>query len=348
MRTVRTVRPMSNYWERRFNALQSKDVRKAEQSVAEIERAYNRAIQEVERDLRTWYSRFASNNEIDITEARKFLTANELEEFKWTLDDYTKAAKASAFDARYIKQLENASARVHISRLESIELQLRQKAEGLSAMRDSSLTRLSGGLFEDRYYRTAYETHMGLGIGWDVARLDDRLIERMISKPWASDGINFSERIWRDRDRLVGTLNTELTQSIIMGRAPDEVIKSIAGQFQTSKNVAGRLVMTESAYFASEGQEKAFKDLDVEEYEIVATLDGDTSDICQSLDGKVYKMRDYKPGVTAPPFHPWCRSTTVPYFEDLGGERIARGEDGETYMVPSDMAYKEWREKSIK
>lgn len=103
--------------------------------------------------------------------------------------------------------------------------------------------------------------------------------------------------------------------------------------------------MTEQAYFSSAAQKDCFNDLDVEEYEIVATLDSHTSDICRSLDGKVFKMSDYKPGVTAPPFHVYCRSTTAPHFKDnfdVGG-RAARGADGKTYYVPDDVTYSEWK-----
>lgn len=56
-------------------------------------------------------------------------------------------------------------------------------------------------------------------------------------------------------------------------------------------------------------------------------------------------MSEYKPGVTAPPFHVYCRSTTVPYFDDeftVGEQRAARGENGEYYTVPADMKYEEW------
>jgi SPP1 gp7 family putative phage head morphogenesis protein len=86
--------------------------------------------------------------------------------------------------------------------------------------------------------------------------------------------------------------------------------------------------MTESAYFASASQKDAFNDLDVERFEIVATLDSRTSVICQDLDGHIFDMKDYEAGVTAPPFHVWCRTTTVPYFEDNYGERAARDADG--------------------
>ena len=60
-------------------------------------------------------------------------------------------------------------------------------------------------------------------------------------------------------------------------------------------------------------------------------------------------MSDFKSGVTAPPFHPNCRSVTVPYLDDefreiFGeGERAARDENGKTVSVPEDMTYPEWK-----
>ncbi len=74
--------------------------------------------------------------------------------------------------------------------------------------------------------------------------------------------------------------------------------------------------MTESAYFGQQAQKQCFNELGVEKYEIVATLDSRTSEICQEKDGMIFDMKDYEPGVTAPPFHVNCRSTTAPYFDD--------------------------------
>ena len=71
-----------------------------------------------------------------------------------------------------------------------------------------------------------------------------------------------------------------------------KAISQIASKMNVSKANAGRLVMTESAYFSSTAQKECFKKLDVERYEIVATLDGHTSDICQEMDGKVFKMSE--------------------------------------------------------
>ena len=62
------------------------------------------------------------------------------------------------------------------------------------------------------------------------------------------------------------------------------------------------------------------------------------------MDGKVIDKKDYQPGVTVPPFHPNCRGTTCPWFDDMAdvGNRIARDNEGEVYYVPPDMTYREW------
>ena len=110
----------------------------------------------------------------------------------------------------------------------------------------------------------------------------------------------------------------------MLGADPQKAIDALAKKMNTSKHNAGRLVMTEEAYFSSTAQKEAFQELGVEQFEIVATLDSHTSEICRMMDGKHFPMTDFQPGATAPPFHVYCRSTTVPYFDDdfrQNGER---------------------------
>ncbi|MNC70868.1 hypothetical protein D3C75_1217240 [compost metagenome] len=61
------------------------------------------------------------------------------------------------------------------------------------------------------------------------------------------------------------------------------------------------------------------------------------------MDNKIFNLSDKQVGINYPPLHPHCRSTTVAYFGDEEpSERIARGKDGKTYYVPSDMNYQDW------
>lgn len=68
------------------------------------------------------------------------------------------------------------------------------------------------------------------------------------------------------------------------------------------------------------------------------------------MDRKVFKKSDYQVGVNAPTPHTWCRSTTIPYFDDEFNreERAARNEEGKTYFVPADLTYREWYEQYVK
>lgn len=339
-----------SYWKKRFEALEAASNKYGIETYRKIEPAFDSAFRQIESEITLWYERLAKNNGVTMQEARQWLNANELKEFQWDVQEYIKYGRENAINQQWIKELENASAKYHISRLEALKVRTQQAVEVAFGNELDEVDAMVKKIFTNDYYHSIYEMQKGFNIGWEIGQIDERKLEKFISKPWATDGKHFSERIWNSRTQLVSELHNQLTRTCILGKPPDDAIKAISKKFNTSKNQAGRLVMTEQAYFHSVAQQEAFKELDVEEFEVVATLDNLTSEICQEMDGKHFPMKDYEPGVTAPPFHPWCRSVTVPYFDDewgRSGERAARGEDGKTYYVPSDMTYPEWQKSFV-
>lgn len=339
------------YWQKRFELLEQAAHQQGVQCYADIEKQYRQAQKQLEGQIAAWYQRFASNNGVTLAEAKRMLNAKELAELKWDVNQYIQYGQENAINGTWVKQLENASARFHISRLEALKLQTQQSIEVMFGNQLDSIDSTMRNVYKSGYYHTAYEIQKGVGVGWDFSALDDKQISKVINKPWAVDGKNFSERIWGNRQKLVNELNNTLTQNIILGKDPQKAIDEIARKMNTSKTNAGRLVMTEEAFFSSAAQKDCFTELDVEQFEIVATLDSHTSDICRGMDGKHFPMSEWKVGVTAPPFHVHCRSTTVPYFDDefdAVGERAARGADGKTYYVPADMTYEQWSKKFVK
>lgn len=338
------------YWQDRFAQLERSQHQTGMQCYEAIERQYRQAQKGIEGQIAVWYQRFADNNGVTMAEARRMLTARELEELKWGVRDYIKYGEENAINQQWMKQLENASARYHISRLEALKLQTQQQLEVMFGNQLDSIDSAMRDIYLQGYYHTAFEIQKGIGIGWNFATLDERRISKVINNPWADDGKNFSERIWGNRQKLVNELNTELTRNIILGQDPQRAIDAIAKRMSVSKSNAGRLVMTEEAFFSSAAQKDCFNELDVELYEIVATIDSVTSDICREMDGKVFPMSQWEVGVTAPPFHVRCRTTTVPAFGDefdKVGERAARGADGKIYGIPGDMTYREWEKAFV-
>ena len=341
----------SEYWKLRFEQLEQAQNGQGAAAFAEIEKQYKEAQKQIEGQIARWYQRFADNNGITLAQARQYLKGAALKEFQWDVQDYIKYGQDNALMGGWMKELENASAKYHISKLEALKIQTQQSLEVMFSKQMGTVTGAMGDIFESGYYHTAYELQKGFNIGWDIAGLDQSQIEKVLSKPWAVDGKNFSERIWTNKEKLISELHGELTQNIMLGADSQKAIDSLAKKMNTSKQNAGRLIMTEEAYFSSAAQRDCFNELDVEQYEIVATLDSHTSDICRSLDGKHFPMKDFQAGVTAPPFHVYCRSTTVPYFdEDFGdiGERAARDEEtGKTYYIPDDMNYEDWKQTFV-
>lgn len=339
----------AEYWKQRFTQLEAAQNRKGAVAYLEIEKQYKAAQNELEAQIARWYQRFADSNGISLAQAKQWLKGQDLAEFKWDVKEYIKYGKENAINGAWMQELENASSKFHISRLEALQIQTQNSLETMFAQQMGTMKKALSDVYASGYYHTAYTVQQGFGLGWDIAGLDQAQIEKVLSKPWAVDGYNFSTRIWNSKTKLIGEVHNELSKNLLTGADPQKAIDSLAKKMGTSKSNAGRLVMTEQAYFSSAAQKDCFNDLDVEEYEIVATLDSHTSDICRSLDGKVFKMSDYKPGVTAPPFHVYCRSTTAPHFKENfdAGERAARGADGKTYYVPEDVTYSEWKKAFV-
>ncbi|MEG2521264.1 MAG: minor capsid protein [Anaerovoracaceae bacterium] len=211
--------------------------------------------------------------------------------------------------------------------------------------------RLLEDVYQDGYYHSIFEFQKGLGIGFLVAAVDTRQLEKILSKPWTIDGKTFSDRIWTNKDKLIKELHDDITRATMLGRNPNELVKDFARKMETSKSNARRLIMTETSFFNSASHKDAFAELDIEEFEICATLDNKTSQLCRDLDGKHFPMKDYSVGLNAPPFHVYCRTTICPYFDDeftADEVRIARDENGKNYKVPANMNYREWEKKFVK
>lgn len=337
--------PNNEYWQSRFEQLHNAQIDKADDFFKRVDEMYRRAIADIEKDTARWYMRLAANNDISLREAKKLLKKDELEEFKWTLNQYIKRAKENGISADWSKQLENASAKYHISRLDALKLQVQQHLEYLYGNYLDGMYEAMRDTYQDSFYNTAYELQKGFKTGFEIARINEKTLEKILSKPWAADELNFSDRLWRDKTKLINTLQSELVQSLIRGTPQDKVVKSFADKMNVSLSQAGRLIATETAYFASLAEKDSMEKLGTKQYEILATLDRRTSDICRHLDGKVFNVSDFQAGITAPPFHCWCRSCTIPHIKKLSGSRrAARGDDGKTYYIDGNMKYNDWKQ----
>lgn len=338
---------MTDYWKNRF-IKSTKDVFDSdEEYVKEIFKIYESTIEDLDSEI---FKLLNSMEDVSMAEAKKLLNKYEIRSFKSGLDEFRKASKGF-ISPDVEKELDIVSRRVRISRLQAMQVSMKSKVATLLNKEQKKLFAHLSNKFTSSYYKDLYELQRITGYK-NINSLSKDFVNNILSTSWTNDGENFSDRIWKRKDKLLNTLDTELRQGLITGKKPDEITKAISDKLEVSKSNAKRLVLTESSAIHSQSRKAMYERMGVEKYEVVATLDLRTSHICRKLDGKVFDVKDYERGITAPPFHVYCRSTTVPYYNDdiqaeIENTRMARDINTKKSKKVPDMTYKEWYEKYV-
>lgn len=340
------------YWVERFEKEEERNLKLSLKEMQVAKKEYQKSITRIDNEIRLWYSKYATDNNLTFQEAQKALSPNERKKIKMNLKEYIKLGEQQniAFNPKIEKLLNKVSAGVHVSRLEAIKANLQTEIEILYSGIDRGLGKHFNDVLSEGYARTSYLVQSMTGNYESVFGLNKDLLNQVIYKPWTSDGKNWSNRVWKQKDKLIEELHTSLVQSLVLGDDVNLLADKMSKRLDVGFSRAANLLMTESAAYHSKATELCYKDLGVEKYEILATLDNRTSTLCQGMDGKVFERKQYQVGVTAPPFHCRCRTTTIPYFEDLTEDetRAARDADGNYVEEKASMKYPEWKEKYLK
>lgn len=336
------------YWKERFNIMTAANARMSQQTYNEVAHAFDLAFKDIQRDIDVWMQRFAKNNGVTLAEARKMLNARELKELKWDVDEYIKHGRIYGINGKWAKELENASARVHISHLEALKIRAQNHLETAFAVENKAVDKLIKDVYRTDYYRTAFEFQKGTGIGFDIIGLDEKKLDIIAHKPWTVDRRTFSDRIWSNKDKMVNSLHQEFTRSCIYGRSRKDTVKELEQyvdkNIKNAKYCAARVVRTETAFISSQSQHDSLMNVGAEMYEIY--LPTTNCPICQEMNGKRFKMSEFEVGATAPPFHPNCdNGTLIPIYND---DFFKDDPPESAEEIPDDLSYEEWEKKFVK
>ncbi|WP_231578588.1 minor capsid protein [Geobacillus kaustophilus] len=303
------------YWEQRATQREQEVHLIVEKYLAQMKQRLKEAQRDILKQIEAFYARYARDNQISLHEARRLLTSQEIEAFK-EIDLARFRAMALERNPQYENLLNAISYRVRISRLElllaQIEMTMLHLYGGKNGLQEYTYTGLVD-VYQNSYYHFMYDFAMA-GIPANVQILDDSTMREVMSYNWS--GKEFSERIWGHEQETMKQIRKSLEQSFIIGRSIDRTAKEIVKVTDVAYSRAEALVRTEASFFHNLAAQNSYRDAGMEKYEILATLDMRTSDICRYQDGKVYNVKDYKPGTNAPPFHVRCRTTTIPYFDE--------------------------------
>ena len=172
----------STYWKQRFEALNRSLLDTSDQyCYDEVEKQFRIATREIEKEVSLWYKRLAANNEISMADAKKLIAGKDLQEFRWTVQDYIKHGQEYGISGKWAKELENASARAHITQLDALKLQMQQQLEVLYGNQVDGLDQRLRDIYSEGFYKTAYEVDKGIGVGSQLRQLDNDRLKNVIS-----------------------------------------------------------------------------------------------------------------------------------------------------------------------
>lgn len=244
-----------------------------------------------------------------------------------------------------MSQLNSDAYKARITRLEALKesIYINTKKAADVELQQSQLGYINN--IKESYYRNMYDIQKGTGIVTDFTTLPVNAIEEILKNNWS--GKHYSERVWGNSDVLASKLEEVITSGLMGGKNSKKMATELADLSDYGKTAAERLVRTETTYVTNMAELESYKELDIDRYIFVATLDLRTSPMCREMDGKIIEVSKGIPGENLPPLHPWCRSTTRAYFEGMSRRRRARDpETGKNYIV-EEMDYKEWYQKCV-
>ena len=347
------------YWNKRAEQRILMGEKTASELLTTMKTVYNNSLKDINKEIEAFYGRYAENNNLTLTEVHKRLDPTQLksakDEIKRYYDDVDKLArnKDGNVDVNLLRQYKDElrlqSAKAYMSRLEELKLGLKNITVHLGIKESEAYYQTLSKIYSDNYKRTNFDIDKFLGFSTGFESLNYKQLNTAIHQRWL--GMNFSDRIWKNKGQLLDQINTTFLQGVAQGHNSKKIALEMAKNMGTSYHNCERLVRTECAHIAGQATLDGYKERGTKKYKYDVTLDNRTSEICQSLDGQVFDVKEAQEGINYPPMHPNCRSSTTPYFEpdDIDkmfdeAERVARDENGKLYYVPSSMNYKEWQE----
>lgn len=340
---------MSQYWKNRAEQRMSNDIRRTKKFTEKIKLEYIRAYNDINRELKAIYGDIKDPDRITMQDLNKNINSSDMLALKLDLYKLLQSADRFEKDQGITMQLARLGNKNKITRLESLQVNIMANMYSLAKAQEKGAKNLLKEVYKEDYASVIYDFYKE-NADEVLKRLDKGLIgiqnkdiAEVLQHKWS--GSNYSEDIW-DRELNIGKkIQKKMINHMQRGTSVKDLSKELKKELQidSTKNIE-RLIQTETSFINNQATLRAYEDMDLREYQIHATLDNRTSSICQEQDGKIYKIEDAAVGVNYPPFHPWCRTTTISVNKyNIKGTRAARVGDRKV-KVDRNMKYNDFKE----
>lgn len=290
---------MANYWQdRRFQLLNQMeaDEKKLNDRLAKI---YEQQEALLKREIAAYYAQYGENNVIEYRRLLADLSADDRKLLMERMEEF--AAKYP----QYAHLLPVRESIYRLDRLEGLQYSIWLQQMEIGAIEQSELT----AHFESYAQRAANLAAEELGFGSNFYAINSGVITATVGVAW-SQGKDFSERIWENRDKLAAYLNDDLAKGFARGLNYEKMAKMLMERFDNvSKRDAMRLIYTEGTFLFNEAQAQVHEQ-QFEFYQLSTITDPKTCEVCKGVEqaqkAEPMAFKDRKPGVNFPPMHPNC------------------------------------------
>ena len=307
--TTENKKKIDEYWTERALQQEQNAQIVADRYMAQIGQSLADYKHQLVSEIEKFYARYAVDNKMTHAEAKQYLTDKERREFKHvTLERFREMALNPDTPTPLLDAL---SYRHRISRkeallaeIERLTAELYGKPEGIH---DKVTEALSDVYIKGKIHQAKNLAHFGI-IEKPILGVD--AVKHKMGSNWS--GKTFSTNVWGHEEATYKAISDVLNKGLTGGWSIDRMARVLAERTGVAYHRADTLVRTETTFYNNLATLDTIKELGGDHYEIVAVLDSRTSEICQSENHKVYPVKEYEPGRTAPPFHVRCRSTIRP------------------------------------
>lgn len=208
------------------------------------------------------------------------------------------------FESTYDKMGEDASV-ADLYKLDKYWQMQNQTKAKLQKLGSRTINKMS-----EAFERTYFDVYNSINIKGNslFSTIDDQAVKSMINTIWLADGKSFSDRVWKNTDLLLDTLNKELVGCVAAGKKTTQLKAGLQKRFGVSYHNADTIARTEIAHIQTQAAKQRYKDYGIQLVEVFVDEDERTCEICAELEGARYNVDDNIPV----PTHPGCRCCIVP------------------------------------
>lgn len=308
------------YWRKREERWIKEQIRNDTELKKKINDLMSDAFDEIQKDIDSFYAKYATTEGISIAEARKRVANHDVQKFAKKAKEYV---KNKDFSPRANEELRLYNLTIKVNRLELLKAKINLVVTGSADEVDKIVA-------DDTYNRVIAELERNAGILGSSTRFDveQRAWQIITGSYKLKDDetmTTFSDNIWLYKDELVKDIEKLLISNFTKGENPRVMARQLKDKFNVFGYQAERLARTESSRIQTEAQKQSFEDNGIDEFELIA--EPSACSVCSALDGEVFRLENMVIGKNASPLHPNCRCSTAPYTNPVKmyNDWLARG-----------------------